>query len=92
MRSVIKAEKAAKKKSSLNDLLEKEQKRQSEFEQKFEATAELEKQKREKAREKFAQALGKAEPNQNESKDNNHAGDSVEWGGQSLHIVGHAQT
>jgi len=60
-RSIIKVEKAAKKKSSLDDLLEKEQKRRSDFERKFEATAEMEKHKREKAEEKFAQALGKAE-------------------------------
>jgi transposase len=59
IRSVIKAEKAAKKKSSLDDLLEKERKRKGEFEQKFEATAEMEKQKREKAKQKFAQAFEK---------------------------------
>jgi len=59
-RSVIKTERTSKKKSSFDDLLKKEQKRKSEFEQKFEATAEMEKQKREKAQEKFAQALEKA--------------------------------
>ncbi len=58
--SVIKTEKASKKKSSFDDLLEKEQRRKNEFEQKFEATAEMEKQKREKAQEKFARALEKA--------------------------------
>lgn len=57
-RSVIRAEKGgAKPKSSLDELLEKEHKRRSEFDQKFEATAELEKHKRQKAREKFDKAM-----------------------------------
>lgn len=57
-RSVIRSEKgAAKPKSSLDELLDKEHKRRSEFEQKFEATAELEKQKKEKAKEMFEKAL-----------------------------------
>ena len=61
-KKVIRAEKGgAKAKSSLDELLEKEHKRRSEFEQKFEATAELEKQKKEKAKEKFEKALANKE-------------------------------
>jgi hypothetical protein len=57
-REIVKTEKhAAKKKGSLDDLLENEKKRQEEFERKFEATAELERQKKEKAREAFEKAL-----------------------------------
>jgi len=57
---IIKTEKhAAKKKGSLDDLLEKEKKRQDEFERKFEATAELERQKKEKAKQAFERALNK---------------------------------
>jgi len=57
-RSVIRSEKgAAKPKSSLDDLLEKEHVRRQGFEQKFEATAELEKQKKQKAKEQFEKAL-----------------------------------
>jgi hypothetical protein len=61
-KNVIRAEKGgAKPKSSLDELLEKEHKRRSEFEQKFEATAALEKQKKEKAKEKFEKALADKE-------------------------------
>jgi hypothetical protein len=57
-REVVKTEKhAAKKKGSLDDLLEIEKKRQDEFGRKYEATAELERQKKEKAREAFEKAL-----------------------------------
>jgi hypothetical protein len=59
-REVVKTEKqAARKKGSLDDLLEKEKKRRDEFERKFEATAELERQKKEKAKQAFEKALGK---------------------------------
>jgi hypothetical protein len=59
-REVVKTEKhAARKKGSLDELLEKEKKRRDEFERKFEATAELERQKKEKAKEAFEKALGK---------------------------------
>jgi hypothetical protein len=59
-REVVKTERqAAKKKGSLDDLLEKEKKRRGEFERKFEATAELERQKKEKAKETFEKAMGK---------------------------------
>lgn len=55
---VIKSEKGAKRKESLDDLLLKEQKKKAEFERKFEATAELQKKKLEKAKEKFEKAFG----------------------------------
>ncbi len=59
---IVKTEKhAAKMKGSLDDLLEKEKKRQDEFGRKFEATAELERRKKEKAREAFKKALEKAD-------------------------------
>jgi hypothetical protein len=59
-REVVKTEKqAARKKGSLDDLLEKEKKSRDEFERKFEATAELERQKKEKAKQAFEKALGK---------------------------------
>lgn len=60
-RSVIKSEKAAKKKASLDDLLLKEKQKQEGFAHKFEATAEIEKQKRQKAKEKFEKAFDKAD-------------------------------
>lgn len=56
-RDVIKVEKQGKKKASLDELLEKEEKKKSEADRKFEATAELEKRKREQARELFNKAL-----------------------------------
>ncbi len=59
-REVVKTERhAAKKKGSLDELLEKEKKRRDEFERKFEATAELERQKKDKAKEAFERALSK---------------------------------
>jgi hypothetical protein len=59
--AVIQTEKrGAKTKGTLDELLSKEKKRMSEFERKFEATAELEKKKLEKAKEKFAKALDEA--------------------------------
>jgi hypothetical protein len=60
-REVVKTEKhAARKKGTLDELLEKEKKRHDEFERKFEATAELERQKKEKAKAAFEKALGRA--------------------------------
>ncbi len=57
-RQVVKTEKhAAKKKGTLDELLEKEHTRRQGFDQKFEATAELEKQKKQQAKEKFEKAL-----------------------------------
>jgi Zn-finger nucleic acid-binding protein len=60
-RTVLRSEKAKKKKGSLDDLLVKEHKRQSEFDRKFDATFELQKEKHSKADELFKQALEKAE-------------------------------
>ena len=48
-----------KKKGSLEELLLKEKKRKSEFDRKFQATAELEKKRWRKAQEKFTKALTK---------------------------------
>jgi hypothetical protein len=56
---VVKTEKAAKVKESLDELLLKEKKKKDGFETKFEATAELEKKKRELAQDRFARAFGK---------------------------------
>ncbi len=61
---VVKSEKAKKKKGSLDDLLEKEKKRKSEFDRKFEATAELEREKKKKAQEQFAKVFTKIEPDE----------------------------
>lgn len=59
---VVQSEKGAgKKKKSLDDLLMKEKKRKSEFDRKFEATAELEKKKKEKIEERFKKALTQTE-------------------------------
>ncbi|MCX6562850.1 MAG: hypothetical protein NTU60_04500 [Candidatus Aminicenantes bacterium] len=57
--SLVKSEKAAKKKESLDDLLLKEKKKKDGFATKFEETAELEKKKFETAKEKFAKAFEK---------------------------------
>lgn len=54
---VIKSEKGKRKKESLEELLVKEKKRKDKFGRKFEATAELEKEKMEKVKEKFEKAL-----------------------------------
>jgi hypothetical protein len=55
---VVKSEKAAKKKESLDELLLKEKRKTDGFATKFEATADLERKKRELAKERFAKALG----------------------------------
>jgi len=57
--SVVKFEKPQKKKESLDDLLVKEKKKKEGFATKFEATADLEKQKLERAKEKFEREIGK---------------------------------
>ena len=59
-RSIAKTEKGEKKKSSLDDLLDKEKKRQEEFGRKFEVTAELTKKKHDLAEEMFQKALSTA--------------------------------
>jgi uncharacterized protein YbaR (Trm112 family) len=56
---VVKSEKAAKKKESLDELLLKEKQKTDGFATKFEATADLERKKRELAKETFAKALGR---------------------------------
>jgi hypothetical protein len=61
---VVKSEKSKKKKGSLDDLLEKEKKRRSEFDRKFEATAELEREKKKKAQDKFREVLTKIDPDE----------------------------
>jgi adenine-specific DNA methylase len=58
---VIKSERGARKKESLDDLLLREKKKKEGFERKFEATAELEKQKLQKAKEKFEKAISSAD-------------------------------
>jgi hypothetical protein len=49
--------KGGKRKKSLDELLVKEKKRKDEFGKKFEATAELEREKKKKAKEKFEKVL-----------------------------------
>jgi Zn-finger nucleic acid-binding protein len=60
-RAILRSEKAKRQKGSLDDLVVKEHKRQSEFDRKFEATFELQKEKHSKADELFMKALEKAE-------------------------------
>ena len=54
---VIRSEKGKRKKGSLDDLLMQEKKKREEFERKFEATSEMQKERKEKAREIFEKAL-----------------------------------
>ncbi len=56
-RKVIKSEKGKREKGTLDDLLLKEKKKKLEFERKFEATSELQKERQRKAREIFEKAL-----------------------------------
>jgi uncharacterized Zn finger protein (UPF0148 family) len=56
-RGVIRSEKAARKKSSLDDLLLREKKRTEGIDHKLEATFELQKKKHDEAEEKFKKAL-----------------------------------
>ena len=65
-RAVLRSEKPKKKKGSLDDLLVSEHKRQSEFDSKFDATFELQKEKHHKADELFNKALEKAEKGEGE--------------------------
>jgi hypothetical protein len=67
-RAVLRSEKPKKKKGSLDDLLVKEQVRQSEFDRKFDATFELQKEKHSKADELFKKALEKAEKGEGEEE------------------------
>ena len=65
-KAVMRSEKAKKIKGSLDDLLVKEHKRQSEFDRKFDATFELQKEKHSKADELFKTALEKADKGEDE--------------------------
>jgi len=65
-RAVLRSEKAKRQKGSLDDLLVKEHKRQSEFDRKFDATFELQKEKHNKADEAFKKALEKADKGEDE--------------------------
>ncbi len=56
-REVLKSERAARKKSSLDDLLEKEEKKRQGADQKFLSTAQLERKKKLEAADKFARAF-----------------------------------
>ena len=67
-RSIAKTEKGEKKKSSLDDLLDKEKKRQEEFGRKFEVTAELTKKKHDLAEEMFQKALSTAGEDEGEGE------------------------
>ncbi len=58
-RRVLKSEKGARKKESLDDLLLKEKQKKDGMAAKFEATAALEQEKRLRAREKFDKAFDK---------------------------------
>jgi Zn-finger nucleic acid-binding protein len=67
-RAVMKSEKAKKAKGSLDDLLVKEKARTDQFDRKFDATFELQKEKHTKADELFKKALEKAEKGDDEDK------------------------
>ena len=56
-RNVLKTERVARKKESLDDLLTREKTKRDGMATKFEATASLEKQKKDKARDAFAKAF-----------------------------------
>lgn len=58
---VIRSEKGQRKKGSLDDLLEQEKKKREEFDRKFEATSEMQKERKEKAREIFERAFANKE-------------------------------
>jgi len=56
-RNILRAERVARKKESLDDLLSREKTKRDGMATKFEATASLEKQKKDKARDAFAKAF-----------------------------------
>lgn len=67
MQKVIRSDRGKRLKGSLDDLLLKERKKREEFERKFEATSELQKERQRKARKIFERALtdiGKGEENE----------------------------
>ncbi len=55
--AVIKSEKGKKEKESLDVLLQKEKEKKKEFDRKFEATSEMQRERRKKAQEIFERAL-----------------------------------
>jgi uncharacterized protein with von Willebrand factor type A (vWA) domain len=65
-RLVIKSEKPKKAKGSLDELVVKEKERQEQFDRKFDATFELQREKHSKADEMFKKALEKAEKGEDE--------------------------
>ncbi len=65
-KSILRSEKAKRAKGSLDDLLVKEHKRQGEFDRKFDATFELQREKHSQADELFKKALEKAEEGEEE--------------------------
>ena len=65
-KSVIKSEKPKKAKGSLDELVVKEKARQEQFDRKFDATFELQREKHSKADEMFKKALEKAEKGEDE--------------------------
>lgn len=58
---VIQSQRGKKKLGTLDDMLLMEQKRKAEFDRKYEATAELEKERKKKAQEKFKEAFTSVE-------------------------------
>jgi Zn-finger nucleic acid-binding protein len=67
-KSILRSEKAKRAKGSLDDLLVKEHKRQGEFDRKFDATFELQREKHSQADELFKKALEKAEQGEGEDE------------------------
>ncbi|MBM3293652.1 MAG: hypothetical protein FJY82_03920 [Candidatus Aminicenantes bacterium] len=66
-KGILKSEKAAKAKASLDDLLVKEKQKAEGMATKFEATAEIERQKKRKAEELFRKALDGKDPSEDAS-------------------------
>jgi uncharacterized protein with von Willebrand factor type A (vWA) domain len=64
--TVLRSEKAKKAKGSLDELVVKEKARQEQFDRKFDATFELQREKHSKADELFSKALEKAEKGEDE--------------------------
>ncbi|MFQ6109234.1 MAG: hypothetical protein ACE5L7_06755 [Candidatus Aminicenantales bacterium] len=60
-KQVIQSEKVRRKKGSLEELLLKDKKKREAYDRKFQATAELEKQRRKKVQEKFEKAFTEVE-------------------------------
>lgn len=63
---IVKSAKAPKKKSSLDELLEKEQKRLGEFDKKFDATVSFQLGKKDRADKKFKEVLEKVQTEEEE--------------------------